>query len=84
MVSRGCIARSFDSEFCFTDICFTSMPLQPTHAATLLPSLQLPVKPDYGSFSGFDHCHWWVGNAKQAAAWFSARFGFQRVGLPWS
>lgn len=37
------------------------------------------VKPDYGSFSGFDHCHWWVGNAKQAAAWFSARFGFQRV-----
>ena len=37
------------------------------------------VQPDYGKFDGFDHCHWWVGNAKQAASWFTARFGFERV-----
>lgn len=23
-------------------------------------------KPTNGSFYGFDHVHWWVGNAKQA------------------
>lgn len=28
---------------------------------------------------GFDHCHWWVGNAKQAASWFVCRFGFERI-----
>lgn len=37
------------------------------------------VKPEYGAFDGFDHCHWWVGNAKQAASWFVARFGFTRI-----
>jgi len=31
------------------------------------------------SYEGFDHIHWWVGNAKQAADWYVARFGFTRV-----
>lgn len=34
-------------------------------------------KPDYGSLFGFDHVTWWVGNAKQAASWYCARFGFE-------
>jgi 4-hydroxyphenylpyruvate dioxygenase len=36
-------------------------------------------KPEFGNYYGFDHVLWWVGNAKQAADWFCARFGFERV-----
>lgn len=36
-------------------------------------------KPTYGPLCGFDHIHWWVGNAKQAASWYVARFGFEEV-----
>jgi len=36
-------------------------------------------EPTYGKFFGFDHIHWWVGNAKQAASWYVARFGFTPV-----
>jgi 4-hydroxyphenylpyruvate dioxygenase len=35
------------------------------------------AQPDYGSLYGFDHIHFWVGNAKQAAGWYVARFGFE-------
>jgi 4-hydroxyphenylpyruvate dioxygenase len=31
------------------------------------------------SFTGYDHVHWWVGNAKQAAGYYSTFFGFQTV-----
>lgn len=31
-------------------------------------------------YLGFDHITFWVGNAKQAADWYVARFGFQRIG----
>jgi len=34
-------------------------------------------KPDRGRFLKFDHIEWWVGNAKQAASHYCARFGFQ-------
>lgn len=34
-------------------------------------------RPDEGHFIGFDHMHFWVGNALQAAAYFICRFGFQ-------
>jgi 4-hydroxyphenylpyruvate dioxygenase len=30
-----------------------------------------------GKFLAFDHIHFWVGNAKQAADWYIARFGFE-------
>jgi len=30
-------------------------------------------------FLSFDHVHFWVGNAKQAADWYSARFGFKKI-----
>jgi 4-hydroxyphenylpyruvate dioxygenase len=35
--------------------------------------------PDYGSFEGFDHVHWIVGNAKLMADWYVTRMGFTRV-----
>jgi 4-hydroxyphenylpyruvate dioxygenase len=34
-------------------------------------------RPDGGKFLGFDHIHFWVGNALQAAGWYSARLGFK-------
>jgi 4-hydroxyphenylpyruvate dioxygenase len=36
-------------------------------------------KPSYGDMTGFDHVEWWVGNAKMAAMFFVARFGFKCV-----
>ena len=37
------------------------------------------VRPDMGVFYGFDHCHFWVGNAKQAATYYTTRMGFEFV-----
>lgn len=34
-------------------------------------------KPDAGRFLCFDHLTFWVGNAKQAASYYSARMGFE-------
>uniref|UniRef100_A0A7S1C8I8 4-hydroxyphenylpyruvate dioxygenase n=1 Tax=Bicosoecida sp. CB-2014 TaxID=1486930 RepID=A0A7S1C8I8_9STRA len=31
------------------------------------------------AYTGFDHVHWWVGNAKQTADWYTSRMGFKRV-----
>lgn len=31
------------------------------------------------SYRGYDHVHWWVGNAKQAATYYITRMGFKRV-----
>ena len=33
-------------------------------------------KPESGRFVGFDHCTFWVGNAKQAASHYCTRLGF--------
>jgi len=35
------------------------------------------AKPERGRFLKFDHIEWWVGNAKQAASFYCARFGFE-------
>ncbi|KAM4059118.1 glyoxalase/Bleomycin resistance protein/Dioxygenase superfamily protein [Hirsutella rhossiliensis] len=32
-----------------------------------------------GNFTGYDHVTWWVGNAKQAAAYYVSLFGFTAV-----
>ncbi|ODH12928.1 4-hydroxyphenylpyruvate dioxygenase [Paracoccidioides brasiliensis] len=34
---------------------------------------------DLSSYKGYDHVHWYVGNAKQAAAYYTARMGFERI-----
>jgi len=34
-------------------------------------------RPEIGRFIGFDHVVFWVGNAKQAASYYTTRFGFE-------
>ena len=36
-------------------------------------------RPAVGKYHGFDHIEFWVGNARQAASYYCARFGFQLV-----
>lgn len=33
-------------------------------------------RPTGGKFLGYDHLHFWVGNALQSAAFYCCRFGF--------
>lgn len=40
--------------------------------STALPS-------DVSSYRGYDHVHWYVGNAKQAASYYITRMGFERI-----
>jgi 4-hydroxyphenylpyruvate dioxygenase len=35
--------------------------------------------PGYGQFLGFDHITFWVGNAKQAASYYTTRYGFKQI-----
>jgi 4-hydroxyphenylpyruvate dioxygenase len=37
------------------------------------------VRPEIGVFHGFDHVRFWVGNAKQTAAYYTSRMGFEYV-----
>ena len=36
-------------------------------------------RPEVGRFFGFDHVKFYVGNAKQAASFYTTRFGFEHV-----
>ncbi|CAI2372153.1 unnamed protein product [Moneuplotes crassus] len=36
-------------------------------------------RPEIGKFLAFDHLRFWVGNAKQAASFYTSRFGFEEV-----
>jgi 4-hydroxyphenylpyruvate dioxygenase len=38
-----------------------------------------PKPEEQHSFTGYDHIHFWVANAKQAAAYYMLRFGFEYV-----
>ena len=35
------------------------------------------MQPDGGKFLAFDHVTFWVSNAKQAASYYTTRFGFE-------
>ncbi|KAK1832162.1 4-hydroxyphenylpyruvate dioxygenase [Podospora conica] len=37
------------------------------------------VQPPAHNFNGYDHVTWWVGNAKQAAAYYNSHFGFRPI-----
>jgi len=37
------------------------------------------VRPEVGVFYSFDHVRFWVGNAKQAASFYTTRMGFEFV-----
>src|SRR5437016_4512658 len=34
---------------------------------------------DLSAYRGYHHVHWYVGNAKQAASFYVARMGFERI-----
>uniref|UniRef100_A0A7S3U4Y6 4-hydroxyphenylpyruvate dioxygenase n=1 Tax=Strombidinopsis acuminata TaxID=141414 RepID=A0A7S3U4Y6_9SPIT len=36
-------------------------------------------RPEIGTFYGFDHVRFWVGNAKQAAAFYTSKMGFEYI-----
>lgn len=42
-------------------------------------SADYAVRQPLPSFNGYDHVTWWVGNAKQAAAYYSTLFGMKPV-----
>lgn len=49
----------------------------PTRASTLADgSFTVPTP---GNFTGYDHVTWWVGNAKQAASYYTSLFGFKAI-----
>ncbi|KAK2733377.1 hypothetical protein FQN55_003390 [Onygenales sp. PD_40] len=43
------------------------------------PSITTTPDNDISSYKGYDHVHWYVGNAKQAAAYYTSRMGFERI-----
>ncbi|KAJ9208591.1 hypothetical protein DTO021D3_582 [Paecilomyces variotii] len=44
------------------------------------PSSSSPSEPsNLSSYRGYDHVHWYVGNAKQAASYYVTRMGFERI-----
>ncbi|CAD0107884.1 unnamed protein product [Aureobasidium uvarum] len=49
--------------------------LSPPREASPPPSSQAEMS----SYQGYDHVHWYVGNAKQAAAYYIARMGFEKI-----
>ncbi|KAK2745098.1 hypothetical protein FQN57_004005 [Myotisia sp. PD_48] len=38
-----------------------------------------PADQDLSQYRGYDHVHWYVGNAKQAASYYISRMGFKRI-----
>lgn len=47
-------------------------------ATTDTQQTNFAVQPQ-GNFSGYDHVTWWVGNAKQAASYYTTLFGFKTI-----
>ncbi|GAD97572.1 4-hydroxyphenylpyruvate dioxygenase [Paecilomyces variotii No. 5] len=49
-------------------------------SAISLPSSSGPSESsNLSSYRGYDHVHWYVGNAKQAASYYVTRMGFERI-----
>ncbi|EMD00512.1 hypothetical protein BAUCODRAFT_152993 [Baudoinia panamericana UAMH 10762] len=46
-----------------------------------LPIVAEPAKPkqQLSTYQGYDNVHWYVGNAKQAAAYYTTRMGFKKI-----
>lgn len=54
--------------------------MAPSAISDLQPSANLPTNTEaISSYRGYDHVHWYVGNAKQAATFYITRMGFERV-----
>ncbi|KAJ9628177.1 4-hydroxyphenylpyruvate dioxygenase [Exophiala oligosperma] len=48
---------------------------QDQHSRQTLPQTSKKV----ARYQGYDHVHWWVGNAKQAAAYYISQMGFEKI-----
>lgn len=46
---------------------------------TTIPSSTFTPSSTSQDYRGYDHVHWYVGNAKQAATYYIARMGFHKV-----
>ncbi|PHH80413.1 hypothetical protein CDD80_1617 [Ophiocordyceps camponoti-rufipedis] len=53
--------------------------VSPVQRAVDVPSRQYNGSDAAGNFTGYDHVTWWVGNAKQAASYYTSLFGFHPV-----
>ncbi|KAG5999716.1 hypothetical protein E4U21_006387 [Claviceps maximensis] len=47
--------------------------------SAISPPQHVDSHPSPGNFTGYDHVTWWVGNAKQAAAYYVNLFGFKHI-----
>lgn len=54
----------------------TSVHQAEEYSTTLKAADQIP---EISQYQGYDNVHWYVGNAKQAAAYYVTRMGFQRI-----
>jgi len=62
------------------DVDLPTVPLGKTSYKDVSQISQLPRDAQkVASYRGYDHVHWYVGNAKQAAAYYVSRMGFERV-----
>lgn len=52
-----------------------SPPASPSAAQSQMPTNESEMT----AYKGYHHVHWYVGNAKQAAAFYVSRMGFERV-----
>ncbi|KAL2835268.1 Glyoxalase/Bleomycin resistance protein/Dihydroxybiphenyl dioxygenase [Aspergillus cavernicola] len=43
------------------------------------PPSSTTIPSSISSYRGYDHVHWYVGNAKQAASYYITRMGFRRI-----
>jgi Glyoxalase/Bleomycin resistance protein/Dioxygenase superfamily len=64
--------------FCFS-LCSLSLSLSLSYSLFLSLSLTLCFSGPSGKYHAFHHCEFWVGNSKQAAAFYCARFGFNKI-----
>ena len=54
-------------------------PSRPSELATTTPATDSYAVQPLSNFVGYDHVTWWVGNAKQAASYYTTLFGFKHV-----
>lgn len=53
--------------------------MAPAALADLSSDSTQPAPASAASYNAYDHVHWYVGNAKQAAAYYVSHMGFERV-----
>ncbi|KAJ5671428.1 hypothetical protein N7507_000555 [Penicillium longicatenatum] len=53
--------------------------MAPSAISTTPPPSTVNEASSITSYRGYDHIHWYVGNAKQAASYYITRMGFERI-----